>query len=726
MTATPTDAQELTDPTADATPDPRRRGRSARAEVAFFFIGISLLSVVALSVFNFFAARELINGLVETSLVDIGSTRATRIENGVRGLQESTATLAADLGVIGALDDLSDGYAALNEPLTPAQEGELANFYERTLSETGIPGVTPVTPDQLLPASERAQYLQYHYLVQNPNAPDRRAELDDAGDGSQYSVAHALNHPTLRAMRDALGFGDLLLIDASTASVVYTVDKRIDLGTDLDSGPHRDSSLARVIIEGLNEAAAGDAVVIDFQPYAPAGGAPTLFAAAAIRDGRRLVGALAVEIPSELLTEVTTAGGDWEGTGLGETGEVYVVGRDSRMRSESRLWLEQPTEYLERVDEAGYAPVVADAVDAFGTTVLIQPVDTEGVQAALAGDLFIERSVNYLGDEVFTAAGPLDVGTLGWVVVAEATEAEVYAPLNSFLWRMLILAAILVPILSVLGFYLATRMVRPVAPILDASRQVAAGDLGIELPVDSRDEFGDLAENFNGLVQAMRQEQSALLKAESETNELLGAVLPSRLVDQVQSGEDVAQSVRNITVIALALDIPEIDDPLTQQLIVDHGVELAAAITRVAGEHGVEALRSSAAQLVYASGLDVSDAETGHALEFVVAVGDLIREMGERDEIDTVFGAGLAAGDVVTGVVGADRMYFDVWGEPRRRAMALADKAGPGQILVDATVAETSGDDWIGEAVGVIDDRTGIPLDAWAVTIPAGNATPRV
>ena len=85
MTATPTDAPGVdgSDGRRD-TEDPRRRGRSARAEVAFFFIGISLLSVVALSVFNFFAARELINGLVETSLVEIGSTRAARIENGVQ------------------------------------------------------------------------------------------------------------------------------------------------------------------------------------------------------------------------------------------------------------------------------------------------------------------------------------------------------------------------------------------------------------------------------------------------------------------------------------------------------------------------------------------------------------------------------------------------------------------------------------------------------------------
>ena len=729
MTIVDTDspADRPPDPGAvgEATPKAKRRGRTARAEVAFFFIGISLLSVLVLSVFNFLSARQLINGMVETGLIDIGSTRAHIIESNVAGIKESTAMLAADLGVIGALGDLSSGYAALDEQLTPAQQDELVDFYERGVATSAIPGVTPATAEALLPVSERGRYLQYHYLVQNPNALGERAQLDDPGDGSGYSTAHALHHRALRGMRDALGFGDLLLIDASSGSVVYTVDKRGEFGTDLDSGPHRDSGLATVILEGLTEAAAGETVLIDFTPYAPAGGAPTLFAASAMRDGGVLVGVVAVEVPHSMLTQITTAGGNWRGTGLGDTGEVFVVGTDSLMRTDSRLWIEQPEEYLVAVADAGYPPQVATAVDVFGTTVLIQPVDTEAVAAALAGDLFIDRSVNYLGEGTFTTAGPLDVGSLGWVIVAEAQESEVYAPLGSLLRRTLILGVILVPVLAVVGFVLATRVLRPVAPILDATREVSAGDLEVELPVDSRDEFGDLSENFNGLVEAMRQEDAALVQAEAETNELLSSVLPSRLVAQVQMGDDVAQAERDITVIVVALDVVEIDDPLTQQLLLDHGVELAGAMTRLAGEHGVEALRSSAAQLVYASGLEVDDAETDRALGFVVAARDLIRAMGERDEIDTVFRAGLAAGDVVTGIVGAERMYFDVWGEPRRKAAALADTAEPGQILVDATVAETIAEDRIGDAVSGIVDLTGSPIQAWAVTVSAGDGAPK-
>ena len=123
----------------------------------------------------------------------------------------------------------------------------------------------------------------------------------------------------------------MLLIDAETSTVVYSVDKNPELGTNLVSGPYRNSALAEAVVERLQTAAADEAVIVDFEPYAPAGLAPTTFIAAAIRDEGRVTGALAVELPSELLVNLTTADQDWEGTGLGETGEVYIVGADIKV-----------------------------------------------------------------------------------------------------------------------------------------------------------------------------------------------------------------------------------------------------------------------------------------------------------------------------------------------------------------------------------------------------------
>ena len=240
--------------------------------------------------------------------------------------------------------------------------------------------------------------------------------------------------------------------------------------------------------------------MVDFEPYVPAGLAPTSFMAAAIRDDGRVTGAVAVEIPNELLVDLTTAGQDWQGTGLGETGEVYIVGEDSIMRTDSRLWLEDPEEYLELIADAGYDPEVAKALDAFGTTVLIQPVRTEAVAAALAGDTYVDTSTNYLDQDTLTVAGPLDIKGVQWVGVAEVTTAEAHAPLRRHFITLGLMLLILIPIVIVLAFVIARKLLRPIGPTVDAADRVRQGDLDVDLVIPSHDEFGDLANKFNGVV----------------------------------------------------------------------------------------------------------------------------------------------------------------------------------------------------------------------------------
>lgn len=699
------------------------RGRTARREVAFVLIGISLISVVLIGLSNFIGARTLLTDIVESNLIDIGSARGNRIQNGLAEIQETTATMAADLAVVSALDDLAAAYEVLDQPLDPSQVDELEEAYEAGISTATPPGVEPPTVGELFPTSDRARYLQYHYLLQNPHERDERALLDDPGDGSSYSEAHARHHPEIRAIRDALGFGDVILVDEASRSVIYSADKAIDFGTSLVSGPHRGSGLAAVIFDELTTVAAGDAVIVDYESYAPAQGAPTLFVAVAVRDGAEVIGALAVAIPNEVLVDVTTAGQEWEETGLGETGEVYVVGSDGLMRSESRLWLEQPEEYLARLAEVGSDPEVAEAVETFGTTVLIQPVETEGVAVARSGELFSARTENYLDEATLTVAAPLNVGTLGWVIVAEATQEEAFALLRAHLRRVLILGAILVPLLAAIGFLLARRLIQPVAPIMAAAREVSAGDLTVELPADSHDEFGNLAANFNGLVEALREQEVELRRAEEETTELLAAVLPKRVVDQVRSGDrGVAEAVDNATVIVIAIDEPVVVDPVAQQMIVDHGVDLAAALGALADEHRVEPLRSSASRDVFATGLNSPDPEVDRALGFVVAARELVRRTAAEDGLDTVFRAGLAAGDVVTGVIETGRISFDVWGEPRRQATALTDAAAPDQILVAASVEAAMSSDWAAQPVRGLVDEAGEVLEAWVVRDAAADA----
>jgi class 3 adenylate cyclase len=103
---------------------------------------------------------------------------------------------------------------------------------------------------------------------------------------------------------------------------------------------------------------------------------------------------------------------------------------------------------------------------------------------------------------------------------------------------------------------------------------------------------------------------------------------------------------------------------------------------------------SSASHQLFAAGLLTDALGAERAIEFVVAARETVAEFADEHGVDSVFRAGLAAGDVVAGVIGTERIAFDVWGHPSRLAVALAAVARPGGVLVDDTVVDAVGEEW--------------------------------
>src|SRR4029079_17709201 len=119
-------------------------------------------------------------------------------------------------------------------------------------AENFIPGMTrtlgrePALSDYL-PVGGAPYYLQYHYIVENPNSPERRKLLDDAGDGSEYTRLHAIYHPLMRAAATTVGFFDFMIADSKSGRLIYTVQKEADFTTSLQAGPYRNSNVAAAV-----------------------------------------------------------------------------------------------------------------------------------------------------------------------------------------------------------------------------------------------------------------------------------------------------------------------------------------------------------------------------------------------------------------------------------------------------------------------------------------------
>jgi len=101
------------------------------------------------------------------------------------------------------------------------------------------------------------------------------------------------------------------------------------------------------------------------------------------------------------------------------------------------------------------------------------------------------------------------IGYLGFMKrtkVSDPFQSRFLKDQNQALAIVAVLVVILAAILSLL---LAARLIKPVKALADATHSLAAGDQTVRVPVNSKDELGQLAEDFNSLAIALERNDQA-------------------------------------------------------------------------------------------------------------------------------------------------------------------------------------------------------------------------
>lgn len=236
---------------------------------------------------------------------------------------------------------------------------------------------------------------------------------------------------------DALSGGEApnqnLLVEAARSlgawsSILIHADGRIAWDTELHgeqaSGPLADG------LERLSQLTHRGSILADFGAYAPRDGAPRAFTMAGVwaagPDGQQQrIGALALEHDPSRLNALLTGGGRWREEGLGETGEVYLVGSDLLMRTESRFLAEDREAYAESLERAQTPEDVMERILSTNSSILLQTVDTAAVHQALDGVTDTQIIDDYRGVSVLSSFAPFRAGGARLALVAEMDVDEV-------------------------------------------------------------------------------------------------------------------------------------------------------------------------------------------------------------------------------------------------------------------------------------------------------------
>jgi hypothetical protein len=231
---------------------------SIRWKLFLTVLALAVPALVLIGVLSYLGGKSAVEEITLERLTSVRAGKAHQIEAYFDQIRRQARTFAKDRMIIDAMIDFDDAHQALQDiDLTDEQRDAVVDYYsEEFLPRLEANTDTRVDTATYVPPDDRDLYLQYHYIVANPNPESERDLLDAAGDGSVYSDVHSSIHPVLRDFVREFGFHDLLLVSGS-GHVVYTVSKEVDLGTNLLDGAYQDSNLAEVFQEAQRDSLGG-------------------------------------------------------------------------------------------------------------------------------------------------------------------------------------------------------------------------------------------------------------------------------------------------------------------------------------------------------------------------------------------------------------------------------------------------------------------------------------
>jgi len=200
------------------------------------------------------------------------------------------------------------------------------------------------------------------------------------------------------------GWYDFFII-STKGTIIYSVTRESDLGQKIPKDLVNSSFFKA--FELAKQSDSSDIQFADFLPYSPSNDDPAAFAIKPINVKGKRIGYIAYQQPLDKINSILG-----NRTGMGLTGESYLVGQDKLMRSDSYL---NPTKYSVQASFSGN-----------------NKVETQASESALSGVQSTNIIMDYNKNPVVSSWDYIDIGSgVRWAIISEVDVAEAFNPKTS-------------------------------------------------------------------------------------------------------------------------------------------------------------------------------------------------------------------------------------------------------------------------------------------------------
>ncbi len=655
------------------------------------------IAILCILVIGYTAWFNASNALTESSynqLTSIRAARAQQIENFFKGKEAHLRVLSGNLMFIEALAEFSAAYDLLTlyqQVPDDKQLNELKSFYaDKFYPKLKANGAKPKALQHFYPQFGTAKYLQYHYIVANQSDIGEKHLLVQAQDQSYYSEVHARFHPPLRLLVEQAGLHDLLFIDKEQGNIVYSVFKEVDFSTNLLTGPYAQSSLAKAVRTIMKNPERGKVIIQDFKYYDASYGTPATFMAVPVYDNKQTyIGIIAIQLPVDQINRIMTRDKHWVEDGLGESGEVYLLGSDLIMRSDSRFLLEDADGYLETLKKAEVAEESLQRIKNLNTSILNQQVKTTSAYLAVEGKTGHKIVQDYRGVELLSAYAPLNINHLRWIILAEKKLAEVNKPIVTLQYAMTTATVILVLITGILSLIFASRFLQPIYEITHIATQFLAGHKVSTIKIESGDEIGILKNTVKKLIENSQQQREKIKAQAQENKALMLNFLPSSVVRKLQAGEKKRVSKHpNVAIMFTSLHgFGHVINEMDGETAVKKLNKLFQSFDALANQYDIERLTLVGDSYIAACGLNNPRLDyAARCTDFAKELFEILTLFNQEEGLELKLHIGLSAGEVISGIIGDEPYAYSVWGDVVSIASRIRYDAKPNSLRVTQPV----------------------------------------
>ncbi len=219
------------------------------------------------------------------------------------------------------------------------------------------------------------------------------------------------------------------------------------------------------------------------------------------------------------------------------------------------------------------------------------------------------------------------------------------------------------------------------------------------------------------ILRRAEQAEDALAREFGRSESLLANLLPTEIAARLKRspGKVIADEIPALTILfADIVGFTPRAASMQPEALVTFLNRIFSAFDDLTAKHGLEKIKTIGDAYMAAGGMPVARADHAHAvadmaLEMIEAIARLSDETGDKVEIRI----GLHTGKAVAGVIGSDKVFYDVWGDTVNTAARMESHGETGRIQVtDATRAALE-NDFTFEPRGIIDIKGKGPIETF-------------